>query len=136
MFSLSPIRHHQLLSTLLNSPTLSWGVGHLPEQADGAGLALNLQDTRFPKGRAAEHALVQLLEMQQAGTEALTSLPQTDEWLHPALPRAFPTRLSVFPSQGIQEDQPQQQGECMHGEQGPCRSAHGAGHAGAPLVWL
>lgn len=59
---------------------------------------------------------------------------------HPAWSRAFPTRLPVFPSQGVQEDQSQQQGESTHAETGPRAhvqavlgllrgdSAHGTGH--------
>lgn len=67
------------------------------------------------------------------------SLPQGHQWLpppslppewavlHPASSRAFPTHLSVFPPQGVQEDQPQWQGESMHTEMGPCVPSLGAG---------
>lgn len=52
--------------------------------------------------------------------------------LHPASSRVFPTRLSVFPLQGVQEDQPQRQGESMQAETGPCARCLGAGQ---PEVW-
>lgn len=95
------------------------------------------------------HALAQVLEMHHVCSLAGKPAPPCSreknghpppslswEWdvpLHPASSRV--PNMSVFPLQGVQEDQPQQQGESMHTETGPCAPSLGVSQPKCRLCW-